>query len=358
MSARKRDEAPPESDVLEGALAPRKNKTLFGHAAVERAFLEAYKADRLPHAWLIGGRQGVGKATFAWRIARFLTAHPDPRLPAVQRAKDLYVDPDAKASHLIDSLSAPDIFLLRREWNHQAKPPKHFTEIRVDDARRALHMFHHNAASGGWRVCIVDCADELNKSSANALLKMVEEPPAKALFLILAHQPGRLLPTIRSRCRKLMLQPLKPADIVHAIEAQGEAFAKYSRADMERAAHRAEGSVREAIRVLARQGAASAKMAEDMLRNLPKVDWGGVQNLIDAISRQTAANEFDAFIETVFLWLDARVKQAAPHGPRRLAPLAEAWEKIDKSVRETEIYNLDKRALILGIVEELGAATR
>ena len=358
MTARRRDEAPPESDALEGALAPRANKTLFGHKAAERAFLEAYKSDRLPHAWLIGGRPGIGKATFAWRIARFLTAHPDPRLPAVQKAGDLYVDPDAKASHLIDSLSAPDIFLLRREWNFQTKPPKHFTEIRVDDARRALHMFHHNAASGGWRICIVDCADDLNKSSANALLKMVEEPPAKALFLILAHQPGRVLPTIRSRCRKLMLQPLKPSEIVHAIEAQGEGFAKYGHAEIEKAAHRADGSVREAIRILARQGAASAKMAEDMLRNLPRIDWGGVQNLVDAVSRPTAANEFDAFIETVFLWLDARVKDAAGQGPRRLAPLAEAWEKIGKSVRETEIYNLDKRALILGIVEELGAATR
>ena len=358
MSARRRDEATPESDVLDGALAPRVNKTLFGHLAAEQQFLDAYKVDRLPHAWLIGGRPGIGKATFAWRIARFLTAHPDPRAPAVQRANDLYVDPDAKASHLIDSLSAPDIFLLRREWNFTAKPPKHFTEIRVDDARRALHMFHHNAASGGWRVCIVDCADELNKSSANALLKVVEEPPAKALFLILAHQPGRLLPTIRSRCRKLILQPLSPADIAQAIQAQGGDFSKYSSADIDKAAQRADGSVREAIRHLARQGAASARLTEDLLHALPKVDWGGVQKLTDAISRNSAANEFDAFIETVFVWLDGRVKEAAGQGPRRLAPLAEAWEKIGKSVRETEIYNLDKRALILGVFEELGAATR
>ncbi len=358
MSARRRDEAPPESDVLDGALAPRKNKTLFGHQAAEAAFLEAYKADRLPHAWLIGGRPGVGKATFAWRIARFLAAHPDPRLPAVQRARDLYVDPDAKAAHLIDSMSAPDIFLLRREWNHQAKPPRHYTEIRVEDARRALHMFHHNAAGGGWRVCIVDPADELNKSSANALLKMVEEPPAKALFLILAHQPGRLLPTIRSRCRKLMLQPLTPADIVRAIEAQGEGFSKFGKAEIEKAAQRADGSVREAIRILARQGAASQRLTEDLLRGLPKIDWGGVQKLIDAVARPTAGNEYDAFVETVFVWLDARVKEAAGQGPRRLAPLAEAWDRIGKSVRETEIYNLDKRALILGVFEDLGAATR
>ncbi len=358
MSARKRDEATPESDVLAGALAPRRNKVLFGHLAAERAFLEAYRSDRLPHAWLIGGPQGVGKATFAWRAARFLTAHPDPRAPAAQRATDLFVDPDSKAAHLIDSLSAPDIFLLRREWNAQARPPKHFTEIRVDDARRALHLFHHNAASGGWRICIVDAADELNRASANALLKMVEEPPSRALFLIVAHQPGRLLPTIRSRCRKLMLKTLHAPDIVRAIEAQGELSAGRAPAEIEKAAAHADGSVREALRILARQGAASAKMTDDLLRNLPKIDWGGVQNLIDAISRAQAANEFDAFIETVFLWLDKRLKANAGQGPRRLAQIAEAWEKIERAVREADIYNLDKRALIIGIVEDLGAAAR
>jgi len=154
-----------------------------------------------------------------------------------------------------------------------------------------------------------------------------------------------------------MLQPLSPADIAEAIAAQGGAFVKYEKADIDKAAQRADGSVREAIRILARQGAASARLTEDLLRALPRVDWGGVQKLTDAIARPTAANEFDAFVETVFVWLDARVKEAAGQGPRRLAPLAEAWEKIGKSVRETEIYNLDKRALILGMFEELGAAT-
>ena len=164
MKPRKRDEAIPESDILPGAPPPRQTTALFGHAAAEREFLEAFRDERLPHAWIIGGRQGVGKATLAWRVARFLTAHPEPSSPAVQRAKDLSVDPDCKAAHLIASLSAPDVFLLRREWNAQAKPPKHYTEIRVDDSRRALNMFHHNAASGGWRICIVDAADELNRN--------------------------------------------------------------------------------------------------------------------------------------------------------------------------------------------------
>ncbi|MFV0280080.1 MAG: hypothetical protein ACK5JM_04875, partial [Rhodoblastus sp.] len=147
-------------------------------------------------------------------------------------------------------------------------------------------------------------------------------------------------------------------DIHQAIAAQGELFGSFAAGEIEKAAQKSNGSVRETIRILARQGASSARMAEALLHNLPQIDWGGVQKLIDAIARPTASNEFDAFIETVFLWLDERAKEAAGQGPRRLAPLADAWEKIDKSVREAETYNLDKRALILGIVEELGAATR
>ncbi|MDE2364781.1 MAG: DNA polymerase III subunit delta' [Hyphomicrobiales bacterium] len=358
MSARKRDEAAPESDALPGAPAPRITKTLFGHAAAEHAFLDAFRSGRMPHAWLIGGRPGIGKATLAWRVARFLVAHPEPSAPAVQRAQDLSVDPESKAAHLVDALAAPDIALLRREWNYESRPPKHFTEIRVDDTRRALKMFHHNAAAGGWRICIVDAADDLNRSSANALLKMIEEPPARALFLIVAHEPGRLLPTIRSRCRKLMLKPLHIPDIVRAVEALDDSWEKYSAAEIEKAARKAGGSVRETLRVLARQGAASAKQVEDLLRNLPKVDWSLVQTLVDTLARPQSANEFDAFLETVFGWLDTRVKEAAGQGPRRLAPLAEAWDRIGAAAREAEIYNLDKRGLIIQIAEELETATK
>ena len=218
-ASRKRDEATPESDILPDAPAPRRTKTFFGHHAAEQALLTAYQAGRLSHAWLIGGREGIGKATLAWRMARFLMEHPDPGAPAAQKARDLSVSPDARASHLIDALAAPDLFLLRREWNSNVSPARHFTEIRVEDARRALNLFRHNAAHGGWRIAIVDCADDLNRASANALLKLIEEPPDKSIFLLVAHQPGRLLPTIRSRCRRLMLEPLGEKDIVAAVRA-------------------------------------------------------------------------------------------------------------------------------------------
>lgn len=353
---RKRDEAPPESDVLPDAPPPRRTKHFFGNEAAEQALLDAYKSGRMPHAWLIGGRPGVGKATLAWRVARFLLAHPDPAAPEVQRAVDLSVDAGAPASHLIDALAAPDLALLRREWNTEPNPPRHFTEIRVADVRRALNLFHHNAAGGGWRIAIVDCADDLNRSSANALLKMIEEPPEKSIFLIVAHQPGRLLPTIRSRCRKLMLAPLKERDIVAAISAFDTPLAETPQETIAAAARRADGSVMKALRILARHGAASALKAEELLKRLPSVDWGAVQTLSDDLGRKQAEADYEAFLETVFAWLDAQVREQAGAGPRRLAPYAQVWEKTAAAARAVEIYNLDRRALVLSIFEDLGAA--
>src|SRR4051794_7995508 len=166
------DEGLPASDVFEGAPHPRETLSLFGHGAAEQALLSAYKAGRLPQAWIIGGPEGIGKATLAWRFTRFLFANPDPRMPAVERATDLSVDPELASVKRVMSLSHGDLLLLRREWNTSTK--KHFSEIRIDEVRRALDMFHHASGEGGWRICIVDCAEDLNRNGANALLKIIE----------------------------------------------------------------------------------------------------------------------------------------------------------------------------------------
>lgn len=324
---RKRDEVAPESDVQPDAPPPRRTRHFFGNPAAERALLDAYRSGRMPHAWLIGGRQGIGKATLAWRMARFLLAHPDADAPEVERAVDLSVDPDHRAAHLIESLAAPDLALLRREWNTEPDPPRHFTEIRVQDVRRMLNLFRHNAAGGGWRIAIVDCADDLNRASANALLKMIEEPPEKSIFLIVAHQPGRLLPTIRSRCRRLMLEPLKERDIVAAISAFDTPLADTPPETIAAAARRADGSVTNALRILARHGAASTRKLEELLKQLPSVDWSVVQTLSEDLGRNKAEADYNAFLDTVFQWLDTQVRAQADAGPRRLAPYAQVWEK-------------------------------
>jgi len=190
------------ADPREGPDHPRFTATLDGHEAAERIFLDAWGRGRLHHAWMITGPEGIGKATLAWRIAKFLLTRPVAEGPA---PADLASDPEAEANRLVAARSHPDLFVLERAVN--ADTGKLKQDIAVDDVRRVNAFFARTAAFGGWRVVIVDAVDDLNASSANALLKILEEPPPRAIFLLVAHAPGRALKTIRSRCRVLGLRP-------------------------------------------------------------------------------------------------------------------------------------------------------
>ena len=186
---------------------PRETSVLFGHAEAEQTLLEAYRSGRIPHAWLIGGESGIGKATLAYRMARFVLAYPDPAMPAVRKATSLAIPADHPVARRIAGQAHGDLLSLERVINE--KTGKLFTVIRVDDIRRSVPFFGSTAGEGGWRIAIVDSVDELNKESENALLKVLEEPPPRALLLLVSNAPGRILPTIRSRCRMLMLRPLE-----------------------------------------------------------------------------------------------------------------------------------------------------
>jgi DNA polymerase-3 subunit delta' len=170
-------EADTESDVASDLPHPRATTALFGHAEAQRALLDAYRSGRVPHAWLIGGPPGIGKATLAYRFARFVLAHPDAQASDVRLARSLAVDPDHPVARRIAAQSQNDLFALERVINE--KTGKLYTVIRVEDVRRAVAFFGTTAGEGGWRIAIVDSADELNRESANALLKVLEEPPPR-----------------------------------------------------------------------------------------------------------------------------------------------------------------------------------
>src|SRR6187397_1591470 len=190
---------------------------LFGHAEAEYTLLDAYRGGRIPHAWLIGGETGIGKATLAYRMARFVLAYPDPAMPAVQKAQSLAVPADNPAARRIAGQAHSDLLVLERVINE--KTGKLFTVTRVEDIRRTVPFFGSTAGEGGWRVAVVDPLEELNKNGENALLKVLEEPPPRTLLLLVSHAPGRVLPTIRSRCRTLFLRPLAAEDVARALAA-------------------------------------------------------------------------------------------------------------------------------------------
>src|SRR6266481_5432127 len=201
-----------EDDDKSDPPVPRETTVLFGHDSAERAFLAVYRSGRVPHAWLIGGEPGIGKATLAYRIARFVLAHPDPsRVPI---ATSLALDPAHPTVRRIAVNAHTDLLALERTPGDNGKMR---TVITVEQVRRLASFFGSTAGEGGWRVCIVDSAAELKyPEGSNALLKMLEEPPARSLFLLVSHAPGRLLPTIRSRCRRLTLKPLGQGDVMRA----------------------------------------------------------------------------------------------------------------------------------------------
>jgi DNA polymerase-3 subunit delta' len=352
--SRPANDAPPECDAFPGAPHPRLTTGLIGHAAAEAAMLAAYREGRLAHAWLIGGREGVGKATLAWRFARFVLAYPDPTSAAVQTARDLFVAADHPAARQLAALSHPDFALARREWN--AKSKGFYSEIRVEDVRDALSMFHMSAAFGGWRVAIVDCADELNPAGANALLKMIEEPPPRALILVVAHQPGRVLATIRSRCRRLLLDRLTPDEIEATIEGLGAPWGAIDPARRAQAALRADGSAREALRRLDPDAQDLSALIDAALAQLPRTEPRMVHRLADAVADRGAGDSFVALNAALCEWLAAGARAAASPAARRT--LVELWDRIRAATRETEALNLDKRLHVLATFEDIAAQAR
>jgi DNA polymerase-3 subunit delta' len=346
--------AGPESDLYPGAPHPRFAISLIGHAVAEGELLNAYRSEKLPHAWLLGGPEGVGKATLAWRFARFLLTFPDPRAAQVRAAPDLRVDPQAPAARQAAALAHPDLTLLRRNWNPQSK--NFYSEIRVEDVRNALQLFQKSAGAGGWRICIVDSAEDLNRAGANALLKMIEEPPPRSLFLIVAHKPGQVLPTIRSRCRRLMLDGLASDDIAQVINGFGDPWDGVEAADVSRAAARASGSVREALKRIDPAFAEIGAMIEAAIARLPEADFREIHKLADAVSARGAGDAFDGLMNALYDWLAARARGGGQGA--RLASIAELWDKIRAATREAETYNLDRKLHVLSVFAELSAAAR
>jgi DNA polymerase-3 subunit delta' len=349
------DEIAPESDRLTDAPHPRETFELFGHAQAQATLLDAYRSGRLPHAWIIGGPEGVGKATLAWRFARFVLAHPDPGSPQVAAARDLSVDPSHPVSRRLATLSHGNLASLRREWD--AKTKKHFTAIRVDDVRDAQRLFQSASAEAGYRIAVIDSAEDLNVNAANALLKLIEEPPARSLFLIVAHRPGLALPTIRSRCARLMLEPLTEVETAQAVFALGAPWSEHPQDEIIEAARGADGSVRAALARLDPEARGFARMVDALLEGLPRVDFSGAHRLADLVAPRGSEARYEAFLDSTRRWLDARLRRPGAT-PQRLAPYAAVWENLRAAAAEAEALNLDRRPLVLSLVRDLAEAER
>jgi DNA polymerase-3 subunit delta' len=354
------EEIPP-LDALEGWPMPELQASWLGRPGPEETLLRAYAGGRMHHAWILAGPRGIGKATLAFRFARFVLAHPEPTA-AMAEAGSLAIDPSARTFRQVAAGAHPNLLVLRRPWDEKGK--RYRTQLLVDEIRRIQSFFGSTAGEGGWRICIVDSADDLNPNAANALLKTLEEPPTKSLFLLVASRPGKLLPTIRSRCRRLDLAPLD-ADVIAGALADANPDAPQD--DIRLAAILANGSLRTAIQLLDGEGVETFRAFQRLASNLPEVDYADVHALADRVSGRANEEAFAGFMEGLEGWLSRRVRGLPePDGGRisdqtaaaSLAAWADVWEKAADSAFQAEEYNLDRKPVVLQIFMALARAAR
>ena len=325
---------------------PRANPILLGHETAEATLIEALRTGRMHHAWLITGPDGVGKATLAYRFAR--------RLLAGMPAEDtLALDPADKVFRRVAAGSHADLHTVELAYDEKRKRMR--TQIAVNDVREIGAFMSLTPAEGGWRVAIVDGAEELNLASANALLKVLEEPPERAVLLLVCAAPGRLLPTIRSRCRRLRLTPLEQDPMQRLLE---QYLPELSAVERGRLVTLAEGSPGRALVLAEEQGVAIAGLVDSVLAELPRLGPARAYVVADALGRNE--NAFSTFMDLLRAALAAAVRDVvrgrADAEQSRLVALrpldawGDVWHALTRLQDETERLALDKRqAIVAGL---------
>lgn len=362
------DQSTPLSDKIEGAPHPAQTIRIFGQEAAENEFLDVFAASRLHHGWLISGPRGVGKATLAWQITKFLLATPNHNQDVglfgdpPKSSQTLQISSDHPVSRRILAGSEPGVFPLRPAYDEKRK--RHKQMITIDEVRKLKSFFGLSSTEAGRRIVIVDCAEDMNPSAANALLKILEEPPKNAFLFLISHQPARLLPTIRSRCRELRLSRLNKPSMVQALEA---ADIHFDTSQQDALTKLSGGSIGEAVRILNMQGLPLYQSIIDIFGSLPRLDNKKVHALADKFSGRGTSPEFELFISLFEIALNrlalngARIKafeHIDPYGEpqvfNRLSPdhlAARKWAELAQTasqrLRHGRTVNLDPTALIL-----------
>lgn len=359
----------PEADRLGEAAHPRHTRDVIGHGAAAEAVRAAVASGRPHHGWLLTGRQGIGKATFAYAMTRYLLAPERERDPAGPGALD--VVEGSRAARQVAALSHPGLLLLRRTYDHKIK--KFTASIPVDEVRRVKGFLAHTAGGDGHRVILVDQADDLNTNAANAILKSLEEPPPATTFILVSSEPGRLLPTIRSRCRTLQLEALSEADLEHAVNNATlvmDGVNPPTKADWPKLHALARGSVRAALMALSGDGVKLLTRITDMLAKLPDVDWAMAHQVGDELGGAANEPQFNAYFDILLDHLHGLVRaRVAGEGPllelalrvvpqHKLAAWAEAHAAITQARNTTLAVNLDRKTLVLRTIGDLAALAK
>jgi DNA polymerase-3 subunit delta' len=341
-----------EPDRLANFSAPREVDRLFGHDEAIGEFQDALDSGRMHHAWLLVGPEGIGKATLAYRFTRTVLALGIDAGAA---------EPGGVVFRKVAALAHPNLLLLRRSFNDKTK--RYSQWIGVDEVRRLRTFLGHSAGVAGWRVVVVDRADELNQNAANALLKALEEPPPKTLFLLISNAEGRLPVTIRSRARTLRLEALGKEDLNNAVHA---ALARDGHQVDDDTLHVAlalsQGSVRRALELVSGEGIELYRELVEGFAALPELDGVKLHRLVERISGASNTEQLELYFALLLGLIERLIRftatgTGAPEeeqelakkliSPDSLAPWAEAWESISEAKADALDLNLDRSLLVL-----------
>jgi len=338
----------PIADRIETVPDPSQCENVLGHDAVLNQLFDNHRSGRMHHAWLLSGPRGIGKASLAILFAKFLFRYPDgndlpERFDSTAIPSDIHRQV-AQGAH-------PQLLHLTRPWDEKTKRFK--TQLSVEEIRRTQSFYGMTAGAGGWRITIVDSVDDMNASAANALLKILEEPPKKSLFFVLSHATGRPLATIKSRCQQLTLQPLKTAETLDVLNQLG---IQASDADKQRAVELSNGSVRRAILLLESSIMKDFGAFESLMKRNATGDggdWKSAHKIADNLSRRGQEDAYHLFGDLVAGWIGAQVRINSQAPASVLAGWADVWDKANRSSKLADAFNLDKKQVILSLFGDL-----
>lgn len=332
-------------------LSPNMRANLFGRDALERSLRENMRDGVLNHGWILSGPQGAGKATLAYRIARAVL---DPN--GLSDADSLDMPESNRTFRQISANAHPDLFVATRLWDE--KKSKFQAEITVETIRKLTSFLNRTASGSGARVAIVDTADNLNRNAANALLKALEEPPRDALLLLLSSAPGRLLPTIRSRCRRIDLPPLDDTEIEQFLLSEG-----IEAGTSTKVAAFSHGRPGYALTLTEGDGIDAIGLVDTFLK--ASQSNGDVTKVIVGVTGKAGDGRWPVFRDTVLSTLSDGARAAAMGVSHSAFPadvgaaaLLAGWETLSRLVGRGEAVNLDRGQLIIAMAHDLRLAIR
>jgi DNA polymerase-3 subunit delta' len=335
--------------LLDGARPPAETTALYGHDAAQAFLAQSYRSGKGHHAILIEGPEGIGKATLAFRFASHILSHPDPAT-----APEALADPDADSPVHRQILGGASHNLLHLVRPVDAKTGKIKQAITVDEVRRAGKFLAQTSGTGNWRIVIVDTADDFNRNAANAVLKILEEPPQRSMFIVLSHAPGRLLPTIRSRCLPLALRPLADADLQRALEGLGIPIPPATR---DKILAEAGGSVAQAIKLINYGGLDVIEAFDEIFSASGPKQRKAMHRIADAVTRKDDETLFGFFVGHTSRFLTERARALAMTGDAaRAFRISELYRQTAERFAIAEAYNLERKQTVLTVLGNIAAA--